>query len=106
VESVSDRNIRLCSSKQEPNVNLSWMDLSRFRRTVNRLVICGLMTPYCVQSTCLGALALGYPVTLAADGVSIDSKQVAKLIKEWNVKLQAAGAVVNPTAEIAFGSVG
>ena len=72
-------------------------------RGVNRLVLCGLMTPYCVQSTCLGALALGYPVTLAADAHSTNGEQVAKVIKEWNAKLQAAGAVVKPTAEIAFG---
>jgi len=71
-------------------------------RGVNRLVLCGLMTPYCVQSTCLGALALGYPVTLAADAHSTNGEQVAKVIKEWNTKLQAAGAVIKPTVEITF----
>lgn len=37
---------------------------------VDRLVVCGLQTEFCVDSTVRGALAHGYPVTLVADGHS------------------------------------
>ncbi len=39
-------------------------------RGVNRLVVCGLQSEFCVDSTVRGALAHGYPVTLIADGHS------------------------------------
>jgi len=37
---------------------------------IDRLVVCGLQTEFCVDSTVRGALAHGYPVTLVADGHS------------------------------------
>ena len=39
-------------------------------RGVGRLVVCGLQSEYCVDSTVRGALAHGYPVTLVADAHS------------------------------------
>lgn len=39
-------------------------------RGINNLVVCGLQSEFCVDSTIRGALALGYPVTLVADGHS------------------------------------
>ena len=35
---------------------------------VSRLIICGLQSEFCVDTTTRRALALGYPVTLVADG--------------------------------------
>ena len=35
---------------------------------LDSLVVCGLQSEYCVDSTVRGALARGYPVTLVSDG--------------------------------------
>ncbi len=37
---------------------------------VDRLVVCGFQSEFCVDTTTRRALALGYPVTLVADGHS------------------------------------
>ena len=37
-------------------------------RGVSNLIVCGLQSEFCVDSTVRAALALGYPVTLVADG--------------------------------------
>ena len=73
-------------------------------RGIGRVILTGLVTHGCVKATCLGALALGYRVTLAADGHSSYSKDAAQLILEWNRKLNEAETVVAPAAQIAFGS--
>jgi nicotinamidase-related amidase len=39
-------------------------------RQIERLVICGFQSEFCVDTTTRRALALGYPVTLVADGHS------------------------------------
>jgi len=72
-------------------------------RSVGRVIVTGLVTHGCVKATCLGALALGYAVTVVADGHSSYSEDAAPLIQEWNRKLGAAGASVMPTSQIAFG---
>jgi nicotinamidase-related amidase len=71
-------------------------------RGIGRVIVTGLVTHGCVKATCLGGLALGYTVTLAADGHSSYSKEAAPLIEEWNRKLGAAGASVMPASQIAF----
>lgn len=70
---------------------------------VTDLVITGLVTHGCVKATCLGALELGYRVTLASDAHSSYSKQAAELIEGLNQKMAAKKAVVMPAAEIVFG---
>lgn len=39
-------------------------------RGIDRLIVCGFQSDFCVDSTVRGALARGYPVTLVADGHS------------------------------------
>ena len=64
------------------------------------MIVTGLVTHGCVKATSQGALALGYEVTLVADGHSSYSKDAARLIEEWNRSLGAAGAQVLLAAEV------
>lgn len=73
------------------------------RDQVTDLVIVGLVTHGCIKATCLGALELGYRVTLAGDAHSNYSRQAAELIAGLNQKMAAKKVSVKPTAEIAFG---
>ncbi len=71
-------------------------------RGSGRVVVTGLVTRGCVRATCLGALDLGYAVTLVADAHSSYSKDAARLIEEWNRKLGEAGAQVMPASQVIF----
>jgi aminoglycoside 6'-N-acetyltransferase len=68
-------------------------------RGIQKLVICGLVTHGCVKAGCLDALKLGYQTTLISDAHSSFSKDAAKLIQEWNTKLEQTGAVQLTTAQ-------
>jgi nicotinamidase-related amidase len=71
-------------------------------KQVGQLVLCGLVTHGCVMSTCLGALELGYRVTLVTDGHSNLSPDAPRLIREWNRKLGRAGAELKMTEDVKF----
>lgn len=71
-------------------------------RRVGALTVTGLVTQGCVRSACLDASAMGYRTILVADGHSNFSKDAARLIDEWNVRLQQAGVQVIPATEIDF----
>jgi nicotinamidase-related amidase len=47
-------------------------------RGIAKLVICGFQSEFCVDTTTRRALALGYPVTLVADGHSTLDNRVLK----------------------------
>jgi nicotinamidase-related amidase len=74
-------------------------------RQVGHLVITGLVTHGCVKSTCLGALELGYRVTLVTDGHSNFSPDAPTLIEKWNRDLGNQGAELKPTGQIIFNDV-
>ncbi len=71
-------------------------------RSVNKLVVTGLVTHGCVRATCLGAQKLGYHVTLVSDAHSNYHEKAAQLIVEWNQKLLAQKVKLIPTAEVEF----
>jgi nicotinamidase-related amidase len=76
---------------------------------VERVVICGLQTEYCVDTTLRHALALGYRVVLASDAHStVDGVlMAAQVIAHHNHtfrNMNSFGPVieVKPTAEVTF----
>lgn len=78
-------------------------------REVERVVICGLQTEYCVDTTFRQALSLGYRVVLASDAHStVDGVlMAAQVIAHHNHtfrNMTSFGPVieVKPTAEVAF----
>ncbi|MCB8819599.1 cysteine hydrolase family protein [Microvirga rosea] len=79
-------------------------------RKVDHLVVAGLMTQYCVDTTCRRAVSLGYDVTLVADGhTSADagSLTVEQIVAHHNALLDGfdagtAAVTVVPAANIRF----
>ncbi|KAF1045496.1 MAG: Streptothricin hydrolase [Herbaspirillum frisingense] len=64
-------------------------------RHISQLVICGMQTEFCVESTVRRALALGYPVTLAGDGHTTTHNGVleaASIVAHHNATLSNLGA--------------
>ncbi|MGO4570463.1 cysteine hydrolase family protein [Microvirga sp. 2TAF3] len=83
-------------------------------RGIRRLVIAGLMTQYCVDTTCRRAVGLGYDVTLVADGHTTSDSNVLtveQIVAHHNAVLDgfAAGSAVitvTPAKEVAFARSG
>lgn len=79
-------------------------------RQVSHLVVCGMQTEFCVESTVRRALALGYPVTLAADGHTTADNGVlraAQIVAHHHATLSNLGsygvrATVAAARDIAF----
>jgi nicotinamidase-related amidase len=64
-------------------------------RGVDRLIVCGMQTDFCVDSTVRRALALGYPVTLVSDAHStLDNGVIsaAQIIAHHNRTLSQLGS--------------
>ncbi|HEY6643157.1 cysteine hydrolase family protein [Povalibacter sp.] len=63
-------------------------------RGISNLIICGLQSEFCIDSTVRGALALGYPVTLVADAhTTLDNGvlSAAQISAHHNVTLENLG---------------
>lgn len=79
-------------------------------RGVDHLVVCGLQTEYCVDTTVRRALGLGYPVTLVADAHSTPGNAVlsaAQIIAHHNTTLKymtsfGPRVAVMPAANVRF----
>ena len=72
-------------------------------RGIERLVICGAQTEYCVDSTTRRALHLGYQVALASDAHSTLDNGVlpaAQIIAHHNATLRGMGSQLIPAAEV------
>lgn len=73
-------------------------------RHISQLVVCGMQTEFCVESTVRRALGLGYPVTLAADAHTTTSNEVLsaeQVVAHHNLTLSHLGAYgvrARPTA--------
>ncbi len=72
---------------------------------IDRLVICGMQSEYCVDSAVRSAFERGYHVTLVADGHSTGDTRVMtaeNIIAHHNHTLDGDFADVKPAAEIVF----
>lgn len=77
-----------------------------------RLIITGVHSDYCVQTTALSALAYGYDVTLVADGhaaepdgPALPAEAIRDLINRRMASLRYPGRTIDvrPAAAVAFG---
>ena len=66
---LSDADLRVHKTACDAFYQTKLQDLL-LSRAVDHLVVCGLQSEFCVDSTVRAALARGYPVTLVADGHS------------------------------------
>jgi nicotinamidase-related amidase len=72
---------------------------------IGRLVICGMQTEYCVDSTCRAAYGLGYKLVLVSDAhTTFDSPilSAARIRNHHNQTLGGSFAECVPAAEVAF----
>jgi nicotinamidase-related amidase len=73
-------------------------------RDVEQLVVCGLQSEYCVDSTVRRALALGYPVVLVSDAHStldngvLSAAQISAHHTTTLARLESFGPRVTPVA--------
>ncbi len=74
------------------------------QRRIDRLVLAGMQTDFCVSATLRAAVAAGYQVTLAADAHSTydtQDLQAEEIIARYNLELSALAEVL-PTKQIVF----
>jgi nicotinamidase-related amidase len=72
---------------------------------IDRLVIAGMQTEYCVDSACRAAAALGYKVVLAADARTTFDTSVLpaeRIVAHHNNTLDGTFVELMPAAEIEF----
>jgi len=75
------------------------------KRGIKQLVIAGIQTEYCVDTTTRRARSLGYGITLASDGHSTWNNDVIsaeQIIAHHNATLRGSFAKLKTCAEIVF----
>jgi nicotinamidase-related amidase len=73
---------------------------------VDHLIVCGMQTEFCVDTSVRSAFERGYRVTLVADGhATFDTPglKAEAIVAHHNHLMNGAFAKVTPAAEIAFG---
>lgn len=74
-------------------------------RGIKKLVIGGMQTDFCVDTSCRRAYSLGYQVTLVADGHSTwanDYLSAEQVVNHHNYVLGAGFATVVPASDVVF----
>jgi nicotinamidase-related amidase len=75
------------------------------KKGIKKLVIAGIQTEYCVDTTCRRAFSLGYEVTLVADGHSSwDNEYITaeQVIAHHNNTLDGWAVTLKPAEEVKF----
>ena len=89
----------LCKSAAD-SFHLTELDALLKNHRINELVICGMQTDFCVDTTTRRALGLGYPVVLVADGHTtlhnrhLSANQIIEHHNETLSSLKSFGPVV------------
>lgn len=89
-----------CSAFQETD-----LDAQLTRMGVDHLVICGMQTEYCVDSTVRSAFEHGYKVTLVSDAHSTGDTRILKakdIIAHHNAVLSGDFATLKKADEVSF----
>lgn len=74
-------------------------------KAAETLVLCGMMSEFCVDTTCRRAFSLGYKVVLASDAHTTFSKphlSADKIIEHHNEVLAGNFATALPAADVRF----
>jgi len=72
---------------------------------IEKLIIAGAQTDYCINATCRRAAALGFDTTLVADTHSTwgsGGKTAAQIIDTYNAELGNLGVQLVPSGSVAF----
>lgn len=104
---------RLTPASGEPVIEKSYssafqgtdLDRQLKRAEVDRLVIAGMQSEYCVDSACRAATALGYKITLVSDGHTTFDTEVLparQIIAHHNLTLAGGFVTLAKAATISF----
>lgn len=107
---VEPGDLRVPKGTPDAFLHTNLMELLEARH-VHQVVVCGLHTEFCIDTTVRRALALGYPVTLVADGHSsmgnkvLSPQQVVAHHNETLANIRSFGprARLVESADVAFG---
>lgn len=104
--SIAPTPDEICIHKHHPDsFQDTGLQASLQQLGVKNLVIAGIQTEYCVDTTCRRAYSLGYPVTLVQDAHSTwdtEALSAAQIIAHHNLTLGGWFAELKQAGEILF----